>query len=181
MSEEEAMRIKDAVNTYLASIGLINEKEYLKSLKRINEIKARMLELTTHLGADADFDAIQKEFRELEAEKNKLYEGLDISRMPLSNPEKLFEKWQTYYDMMYRTQKQYAEKVKDLKLDEINAEEQNAIFDENENYDKTYKDIEEKYNQHLQEMQDLHTQEVDDALEHLNQMEARIPIIISRG
>lgn len=145
---------------YMVS-GLINEKEYLKSLKRINEIKARMLELTTHLGADADFNAIEKEYRELEAEQKKLYEGLDISKMPLSNPEELLSKWQTYYDMMYRNQKQYAEKTKALSLEQIDTETNNAKFDEDAAYEKAYKDIEEKYKQHYQDIEDEYNQHLD--------------------
>lgn len=151
----------DGKERYMVS-GLINEKEYLKSLKRINEIKARMLELTTHLGADANFDAIEKEYRELEAEQKKLYEGLDISKMPLSNPEELLSKWQTYYDMMYRNQKQYAEKTKALSLEQIDTETNNAKFDEDQAYEKAYKDIEEKYKQHYQDIEDEYNQHLDE-------------------
>ena len=151
----------DGKERYMVS-GLINEKEYLKSLKRINEIKARMLELTTHLGADANFDAIEKEYRELEAEQKKLYEGLDISKMPLSNPEELLSKWQTYYDMMYRNQKQYAEKTKALSLEQINTGAENAKFDEDQAYEKAYKDIEEKYKQHYQDIEDEYNQHLDE-------------------
>lgn len=151
----------DGKERYMVS-GLISEKEYLKSLKRINEIKARMLELTTHLGVDANFDAIEKEYRELEAEQKKLYEGLDISKMPLSNPEELLSKWQTYYDMMYRNQKQYAEKTKALSLEQIDTETNNAKFDEDQAYEKAYKDIEEKYKQHYQDIEDEYNQHLDE-------------------
>lgn len=170
----------DGKERYMVS-GLISEKEYLKSLKRINEIKARMLELTTHLGADANFDAIEKEYRALEAEQKKLYEGLDISKMPLSNPEELLSKWQTYYDMMYRNQKQFAEKTKALRLEEIDEEEGNALYDEwqeyskirkdiEEQYKQHYQDVEDEYNRHLDEMQALDSKEVKDALDHASEM-----------
>lgn len=151
----------DGKERYIVS-GLINEKEYLKSLKRINEIKARMLELTTHLKGDVDLDAIEKEYRALEAEKKKLYEGLDISKMPLSNPEELLSKWQNYYDMMYRNQKKYAEKEKALSLEQIDTETENAKFDENQAYEKAYKDIEEKYKQHYQDIEDEYKQHLDE-------------------
>lgn len=146
---------------YTAS-GFFNEKEYLKSLKRINEIKARMLEITSHLGAGADFDAIEKEYRALEAEQKKLYEGLDISKMPLSNPEELLSKWQTYYDMMYRNQKEFAEKVRDLQLNEIENNRKNDIYDTDEDYSKNLKDIEEKYKQHYQDIEDEYNRHIQD-------------------
>ena len=160
---------------------IIDSDEYYKTLKRINEIKARMLELTTHLKGDADLDAIEKEYRTLEAEQKKLYESLDISKMPLSNPEELFNKWQTYYDMMYRNQKQFAEKSKALRLEEIDEEEGTALYDEwqeyskirkdiEEQYKQHYQDVEDEYNRHLDEMQALDSKEVKDALDHAGKM-----------
>lgn len=160
---------------------IIDSDEYYKTLKRINEIKARMLELTTHLKGDADLDAIEKEYRALEAEQKKLYESLDISKMPLSNPEELFNKWQTYYDMMYRNQKQFAERSKALRLEEIDEEEGTALYDEwqeyskirkdiEEQYKQHYQDIEDEYNRHLDEMQALDSKEVEDALDHAREM-----------
>lgn len=44
MSEEEAMRIKDAVNTYLASIGLINEKDIEKWKENMKNFEKKMKE-----------------------------------------------------------------------------------------------------------------------------------------
>ena len=144
---------------------IIDSDEYYKTLKRINEIKARMLELTTHLKGDADLDAIEKEYRALEAEQKKLYESLDISKMPLSNPEELFNKWQTYYDMMYRNQKQFAERSKALRLEEINEEEGTALYDERQEYSKIRKDIEEQYKQHYQDIEDEYKRHLGDMRE----------------
>jgi len=44
MSEEEAMKIKDAVNTYLASIGLINEKDIEKWKENMKNFEKKMKE-----------------------------------------------------------------------------------------------------------------------------------------
>lgn len=149
---------------------IIDSDEYYKTLKRINEIKARMLELTTHLKGDADLDAIEKEYRALEAEQKKLYENLDISKMPLSNPEELFNKWQTYYDMMYRNQKQFAEKTKALRLEEIDEEERTALYDEFQEYSNIRKDIEEQYKQHRDDMKEMYDRSIDDKKAQLEGM-----------
>lgn len=145
-------------------------EEYIDRIEELEEEISEMPSLSEGENVDdavGPYDEVLDKLRELEEEMGKLYDSIDISRMALSTPGYLFHEWQMYYDRLYNKQKEYAEKVRDLRLEEIGNETSNALFDENEEYDKAYKDIEKKYEQHLEDMRALQSQEVKDKREEL--------------
>lgn len=171
----------------------IDPEEYYKTLTRIAEIKKELnrlekegiFEENADLGISEDdlakLEELRDKYIELENELADLEQSFDINKMSLSNPYHLFDNWRTYYDDMYENQKEFAEKMKDIRLDEIEVEENSDIVDENNSYDNLIKDIEEKYKQHYQdiedeygrhldEMQVLDSKEVEDALKHAGEM-----------
>jgi hypothetical protein len=163
---------------------MVDAEEYYRTLTRINEIKREINELSKQPGlfdvvddgvevdeeSLAKLNELQKRYDDLEAELNELYKSFDKTKMAMSNPYYLFHEWQVYYDQLYDVQKEYAEKTRDLKLSEIGFEENTAIYDENKEYEKAYKDLEDKYNQHLDDMQDLDNEAVQAALDHAGEM-----------
>ena len=201
-TEEEFYRIIEIIDGALDALDenysfedyfqIMDTKDYYEILRRIGEVEKEMrgledamyeinsLEVVSE-EQSAKLDELLDKYNELHEEISDLYNSFDISKMALSNPYYLFDEWKVYYDQLYNVQKNYAEKAKALKLEEIGFEQKNAIADENKDYEKTYKDIEkqyedhlkdirEEYDRHLEEMRALNTKEIKDASDYANKM-----------
>lgn len=201
-TEEEFYRIIEIIDGALDALDenysfedyfqIMDTKDYYEILRRIGEVEKEMRGLEDAMyeinslevvsdEQSAKLDELLDKYNELHEEISDLYNSFDISKMALSNPYYLFDEWKVYYDQLYNVQKNYAEKAKALKLEEIGFEQKNAIADENKDYEKTYKDIEknyadhlkdieEEYDRHLEEMRALNTKEIKDASDYANKM-----------
>lgn len=167
-----------------------NDEEYYKTLTRLKEIGKELDGLykqMNELGEPNDeessrkYDELWQQAVKLKNEYDGLYNSFDKSRMAMSNPEFLFHDWRNYYARLYEIQKEYAEKSKDVQLEQINYKTEEALFDENEGYDERMKDIEkqyeehhkdmeEEYDRHIAEMQAKDTKEAQDAWKHAEEM-----------
>lgn len=153
-----------------------DDEEYYKTLTRLHEIGKelkKLYEQMDELGEPNDeessrkYDELWQQAVKLKNEYDELYNSFDKNSMSLSNPEFRFHDWKSYYANLYDIQKQYAEKVRDLSLEQIDTGAENAKFDEDQAYEKAYKDIEEKYKQHYQDIED----EYDRHLEEMQSMD----------
>lgn len=152
------------------SFYYIDDEEYYKTLTRIHEIGKELEGLykeMDELGEKTDnesrrkYDELWQQSVKLMNELEKITNNFDKSMMAMSNPEFRFYVWQDYYAKLYKIQKQYAEKARDLRLEQIDTEAQNAKFDEDEAYDASIKDIEEKYKEHLDDMKEMYERDVE--------------------
>lgn len=201
-TEEEFYRIIEIIDGALDALDenysfedyfqIMDTKDYYQILRRIGEVEKEMRGLEDAMDEinslevvseeqRAELDELRDKYNELHEEISDLYNSFDISKMALSNPYSLFNEWKVYYDQLYNVQKNYAEKVKALKLSEINHEESTSIMDENKDYEKTYKDIEkqyedhlkdlkEEYDRHIAQMQEKDTEEAQNAWKHAEEM-----------
>lgn len=148
-------------------------QDYYDIIKRLIEIRKEIVfNNTIPAGTEVDMDKVAEHYRELKEEEEKLLKTLDFNNMTLRNPDKLFQSWEAYYSLLLKKQKDYAEKMKETNIEQIGYEKDNALFDENEEYDKLIKDIEEKYKQHLEDMRALQSQEVKDKRDQLSNIQS---------
>jgi hypothetical protein len=163
-----------------------DDEEYYRTLTRLHEIGKEMKKLyeqMDELSGKTDEESLLKgdelwqQVVKLKNEYDELYNSFDKSSMALSNPEFRFHDWQAYYARLYDIQKEYAEKSKDLRLEEIDEEERTSLYDEWQEYSKIRKDIEEKYKQHYQDIEDdysRHQKEIEEECDrHLAEMQKK--------
>lgn len=164
-------RVEDIqIHNLMRSVNKSKEaaQDYYDIIKRLIEIRKEIVfNNTIPAGTEVDMDKVAEHYRELKEEEEKLLKTLDFNNMTLRNPDKLFQSWEAYYEILLKKQKDYAEKMKETNIEQIGYEKDNALFDENEEYDKIVKDIEEKYKQHLEDMRALQSQEVKDKRDQL--------------
>ena len=167
-----------------------NDEEYYKTLTRLKEIGKELdglykqmkdLEMAGDKESLQQSDKLWEQAVKLQKELDELSNSFDKTKMVMSDPEFLFHDWRNYYARLYEIQKEYAEKSKDVQLEQINYKTEDALFDENEAYDervkdieKQYgdhlKDIEEEYDRHIAQMQEKDTKEAQNAWKHAEEM-----------